>query len=105
MDLQDSQWYSCSARNHFGEYTSSGFIDVVNEYPVDPTLMAAHEERKTLVSASVGAGILLICLLIMCASVALVFRRRAKVFFCSKLQPLHGIMDNVIGGQIFKSVE
>jgi hypothetical protein len=81
MDLQDSQWYSCSARNHFGEYTSSGFINVVDEYPVDPTLMAALKERKTIVWAFVGSGILLICLLIVCTSVALVFWRRAKVFF------------------------
>jgi hypothetical protein len=43
--------------------------------------MAALKERKTIVWAFVGSGILLICLLIVCTSVALVFWRRAKVFF------------------------
>ena len=74
-NIQESGWISCLADNEFGTDMKSGYITVVDEWPIDPVTA----ERMTMVRASVGIGIPVLVVVGVLIVITAFFRRRAKV--------------------------
>ena len=77
-NLQESSWYSCNGVNEFGDDWSSGYIWVVDEFPIDKNVLEERQEKRTIFSASVGVGVVCIVFVGFLVFVACIFKRRAK---------------------------
>jgi hypothetical protein len=75
---QESGWITCLAQNEFAkgfDSYNSGYINVVDELPMDPITA----EKMSTVKASVGIAIPLVIVVFVTVAVAGICYRRAKV--------------------------